>query len=624
MAEFIIKNFKGIITRVEKESIPVGSASNALNWLNQGDHIELRRGQQTLGTENSGAGKITGMKTGVRFDGVEVPWRTRGRKIEYFDVDTEDWIEAGTNVIASDADDEDISIDDYYSLAGAFMYFSSPNSSIYKIPIANPGDVVNQNSTSHKGKIKIKQNRMFLWDRKDTNGGSDKTGLYGSYIDKDELSDYTEVTAENVGTGDASETNFTGTLAERTGVRTVMYVRITDSVETFTDDRSGTLVGNQGGTGTINYATGAFDITFNTAPAGAQAITADYFYEDATSEGIVDFSKDSPRTAAQGFTFRQDDGGSDFQAMGSIGDAEFCLHTLKTWRLTLTSDDTNATNLIYRNKVGIEFFRGFAESGEGIYYVDSSDQSDPFIRLLRFSDASSEILPFSMSDEIKLGDFRFDKSVVFEFEPYIVIACRTKDNTINDRILFYNKIWKSWDITDYRASTLEKYNGTLIAGDSGSNNVSTLFSSVADEDSEIVNFWISGNYDLGFSGTKRVNRLVLTGLIARGQSMKVSISLDDGNFIEVLELDGNGSYVDAGSSISVGSSTVGLNSVGGGTDVITANRYRIETNINTDTFSEIRIRFEALGVGFVSVSEIIYKDIRLKGRRISNKYLSIN
>src|SRR3990167_1527313 len=205
MAEDYTKNFnKGTFTRLENESIPKGSASDSLNWMSLGDRIELRRGQTLIGTNVSGVGRIRGLLVGQKFDGTDIPFRVRDRKIEYYDTVTEDWIEVDTADVLpalADTEDDDIAGDQYHSLAGAFAYFSSKNSGIYKIPISNPGSIVDQSSTSHRGKIRIKQNRMFLWDRKDTNGGFDATGLYGSCIDKDELSDYTGITAETGFTG---------------------------------------------------------------------------------------------------------------------------------------------------------------------------------------------------------------------------------------------------------------------------------------------------------------------------------------------------------------------------------------------------------------------------------------
>ena len=44
----------------------------------------------------------------------------------------------------------------------------------------------------------------------------------------------------------------------------------------FTDDAAGVLTGDQGGTGTVNYTTGAISVTFNTAPTNGQAIQASF------------------------------------------------------------------------------------------------------------------------------------------------------------------------------------------------------------------------------------------------------------------------------------------------------------------------------------------------------------
>ncbi len=44
-------------------------------------------------------------------------------------------------------------------------------------------------------------------------------------------------------------------------------VVVTDGTETFSDAGAGVLTGNAGGTGTVNYGTGAVAVTFNAAPA---------------------------------------------------------------------------------------------------------------------------------------------------------------------------------------------------------------------------------------------------------------------------------------------------------------------------------------------------------------------
>ena len=142
------------------------------------------------------------------------------------------------------------------------------------------------------------------------------------------------MTAEAIGIIGRSR-SYSGTLAERTGKRTVMYVAIKEAGgETLTDDRNGNLVGNQGSTGTINYATGAYSVITT-----AGAVTADYYWEDATSDGPLDFDTSSPG-AGKAKIFRQDDGGA-FMAVLPFLDVEYAFHLLKTWAVTTTIDDTS-------------------------------------------------------------------------------------------------------------------------------------------------------------------------------------------------------------------------------------------------------------------------------------------
>lgn len=81
---------------------------------------------------------------------------------------------------------------------------------------------------------------------------------------------------ELLATGDGSTKTFTGTLDYKP-VR-ANTVHITDGVETFLDDGNGGLVGSAGGTGTINYSTGDYSITFDSAPANGAQILATYRY----------------------------------------------------------------------------------------------------------------------------------------------------------------------------------------------------------------------------------------------------------------------------------------------------------------------------------------------------------
>lgn len=620
--DHVVKNFdKGTITRTESRVLPKGAARDSLNWLTEGDQISLRRGTTLIGDEQSGSGKITGLFVGTRFDGTQVIWRTRGRKLETYNTTTELWQEDNTaNLLPVAASGEDVCFTPAHGISGAMTWLSSKNSSIYKIPMANPRDAVDQLSTAHRGKIKVLNGGLYLWDRKDTNGGRDQTGLYRSYLDKDELSDFTAVSNEALGS--SGSLTYSGTLAFKAGgvKRTCMYVSIDDTSETFRDDRNGVLVGSAGGTGTINYSTGAYSVTFFVAAVGA--VTADYYWEDSSSAGMVDFSKSAPRTAGQGFVLRQDDGGADMQNIGVIGSHYFCYHTFKTWDLTISADDsTEVFNKIYRARVGIPYWRALAETGEGTWYVDNSDQNDPYLRLLTYSPrGNDQIIPISASDNIDFSDYRFDVAVVRAWGNYILLACRHKDSTFNNTMFVYDKFYKTWDRMDYRATTLDEYDGTLIAGDSISNNVSTLFADWTDEESNIPNYWESGDDNLGVDGVKVTNKMVVAGLIQPDQELEVSISVDGGAFTLVKTIEGDADYVDQGNQVTIGSSVMGSHEIGGGGDGETASPFRVEFNINSDRYEFITVRFEATKIGYCAISEYILRDNRYRGRSVTARY----
>src|SRR3990167_2350053 len=376
MLQKTIKVFdKGLIDRLESRAIPDGALSASKNWVTKGDKMELRRGYKILGTENSGTGKITGLHVTRNAAGTEIPVRTRDRKIEYYTASSDTWTEISTNVLDTLDNNADVSFADYVSRAGYQLWISAPNSGLIKILTANMGSHKdNFDSTkNYEGRIRIKLNRMFLWNRV-----KDKSGVYLSYIDTET---YTTVTAE------ALSDTASGTLAAVTGIRTCFGVSITDtsSGEVFTDNYDGTLTGSAGGTGTINYSTGAF--TTNQSGAGE----ATYQWENSTTNGIADFTKSATRTAGQGAIFRQDDNGGNLQTVLSYKDTEYCIHEFKTWGLTLGRDDTTATNLIFRGSAGIPNWRAAVETEDGIYYIDDVDENDPRFRLMSYDEGSDQV-----------------------------------------------------------------------------------------------------------------------------------------------------------------------------------------------------------------------------------------
>lgn len=629
-----VKEFRyGLLTSEEAESIPRGSSSGQLNWLTRGSKIELRRGYARLGTtENVGTGRITGLGVAQKPDGTDIIYRTRKRKVEYLNTATDDWVEVGTDVlpaavVAGDALGEDIVIEPYHNPTGYQIWLNSPNTGPHKIMVANPGDITAMYvlGTNYKGYMRIKSGRMFVWKRSGNPGNT--TDLFASKLDVKNDSDYTQISAEVIA-------GASGTLAFKAGgARRICFqvvFTVTAGGEVFTDNGDGTLTGSLGTTGaTINYTTGAY--------TGVGAGTCTYRWADDSSGGIADFNFSATRVATEGFILKQAKG-ADFQNLASLNGKEYCLHKEATWVVEISGDDLDVTNLIYRSKVGIPNHRATIETGDGIYYIDDTDENDPHFRILALEYQSTEVVPRSVSkqftlNDIKVGvdlsDYRFDKGAAIEFGDLVLFACRHKDSTTNNRVFIYNKTNKATDLLDYYVACFAIYNGALVAGDSVTDNVYTLFSGVDDDNSEITNYWDSSLDNFGYNGLKRTHELIVDGEIGPEQAIKVEMSVDRGPFVEVRSADdvtndkhaieGDGEYVDAGQKVNVGSFTLGRGEVGGGGG-IDAYHYRRSFRIALDKFEFIKFRVSAQRLGYASVSEMTFNDVRVKTAKVPNRY----
>lgn len=605
MREFATKNFKyGVVNTIEAQSIPDGAAADSLNWLTKGDTIELSRGSDVIGTENEGTGRITGVHVGYKADGTEVKFRARGAMVEYFDTVTDDWVEIGTDILGAGASVDDVSFSNYSTNAGAQVWINSPNGTYIKIMTANPDSytVMYDAAKNFKGNITIKQNRTWLWRRNE-----DKTGVYCSYIDS--LA-FTTVSAE-------ATASLGGTLAFKAAgaTRTCFGVQITITAtgEVYTDDYNGVLTGDAGGTGTINYTTGEY--TLSNPGVG----TADYQWENSNSGGISDFSKSATRQAGEGAIFRQDDGGGDMQGIFTLGNTDYCFHERRTWALTLTADDTNATNIPFRYAVGIPSGGAAISSSVGIFYIDVSDGGKPKFRKL-YIGGTGEVTPKTVTDNINLDGYVFDDCEMLEWNDYILFTGRTKDSTVNNRLFMYHKIWGSIDIRDYYLSHMAISAGELIGGESISDNVLILFSGFDDSDSAINNHWDGKISDLGIDNIKKTKRLWLEGNIQTNQSFDVFVNTDRGGWTLVGTVEGTGDYVDAGTAVHVGANTLGSKEIGGGGDGVESYHYLAGLKLSLDKYSVRQLRFVARGIGYVSISEVKDHDIRLYAKKLPKKY----
>jgi len=627
-----ITKFYGMNTELSDiKTLPDGYTPDSLNWITgtEKDMIMLRRGTSLLGqTRNAGAGKITGLGVGTKYDGTQVPFFSYGRKVKYYDRATDDTYEVGTDLLPESADGDEVSIFPYQNLAGAFVYCSSINSSVYKIPVANPASAVDQSMTVYKGFLKFGQSRSILINRKGTNGFLDKNNLYMSWVDGVNLAakPFATITGEAVGI--AGSTHYTGNLLTVSGKKTCTQVKISATISTgtevFLDDKNGNLLSNYGGTGTINYATGAYDITFSATTTGA--VTTDYYTEDATDNGVLDFTFADTRVAGTGRFFSQFDGGGSLNSVFPLANVFYCFHSLKTWQTTIPTDDddqgsTPASNLPFREKMGVSYPYSAFGGAQGIYYINNSNPNRPEVYQLElFTGATSANIaaPSLISKALNLSNYVFDKAVVFEWGIYVILCFQQVRNgeidDFNSRMFIYNKKSGTWDLLDYPASRLAEFDGALIAGDPLTNNIFTLFSGFDDDGQDIPNYWTSGYTNHGVSGQKVHNRMVIDGLIQAPQQIEVSFAFDGGDFVKAFTIDGTGSYVDTGKSIAIGATVEGSKVVGGGV-VAYANPFYVEFVVNSPRYEYVRIKLQAIGGGYAQINYLKYKNIRYKGAR---------
>jgi len=406
MANSEINLFKsGVHNLLNAEIIPKDASQDAQNWYTQDGVIKLIPGKAPVGSAGS-VGFITGEIFGYKVDGSTVHWRKAGTKIQYFDGTT--WQDTITGLTA----DADYTFTNYSSLAGTFT-FAFGVDGIYKMHNANPASYNSMYNASinFKGFAFIDRGRTILWNRTE-----DKTGLYGSYVDNQRAVSgstgvYTSVTGE-------ATSSLTGTLAFKTGNPTRncfnVQITLTGSGEVYTDNYDGTLTGSLGGTGTINYITGAY--TLSNSGVG----TASYQWEDSNIRGITDFRKSNPRVAGEGFQFPQDEGGDPIMSVlvGQDG-AYYSIKKSSAYRLYLEADDTNATNEVYRKELGLSSLRGAISTGKGIVFMNTANPEKPEMTILQKNITGDNIEPVVLFPHFKFAIVSFG-IVSYSSKPYLL------------------------------------------------------------------------------------------------------------------------------------------------------------------------------------------------------------
>jgi hypothetical protein len=609
MSDSIINAFtKGTWNLGDDENIPKDAARSSTNWLTQDGRLRLINGRINTGPEGA-LGKISGLHYGYKVDGTKVMYRKVSTKVQYFNGTT--W----TDIITGLTADSDYTFSNYSSLSGAFTFLSGIDG-IWKIVNANPTSPIAlyDAAKNFKGHTMIDKGRMLLWDRPE-----DKTGLYGSWIDRQNSTVYSTVTSEAVAA------TATGTLAFKAGgaYRNCFGVTIIKGGETFRDDYKGVLTGSSGGTGTINYASGAF--TISSTSTGV----ANYQYEDSNVHGITDFTYTATgRIAGEGFQFPQDVGGDAILNVNvGLDGAYYSIKSQSAYRLDIAATDTatDTTNLVYRRELGLPHWRATVSTAKGIVFMNTANPTDPQLTILKRNEIGTDIEPYPLFPHFDFSNYVYDDCAVDNWDRYILVFCRTSDSTVNNVILLCDTGLGTVDEVKYSGRMSIKDGDDVYIGSSVTESVYQIFNGFDDMGLYIENEWQSKGeqYEaLGIAESlKKIKKLRIKGTIDPDQKLEVWVSYDDADFEQVGTIVGNGTYVDYATPQSIGNNMVGEVQVGGA-DLTTVYPFFAELKLSTPKYRKRVIKLKANAIGYVSVDMLMDRDILIFEKRIPKRFRS--
>lgn len=575
----------GVHNRVDDELVPKDASVESLNWLTDDGHIELMYGRQALGGSGTG-GRVLALHTGYKTDGTTVFFRkiwdgTEG-KIQYLLSGTWTDIVTGLSNTA-------MTFSNYSSLAGNFVFATSPDDGLFYIVTSNPASYASlyDAAKNFKGYSIIDKGRMFMWGTT-----TDKTGLYGSYIDKQNSTVYTTVSGEAVTAVES------GTLAFKAGgaTRSCFAVVITDtsSGEVFTANYTGVLTGSLGGSGTVNFMTGAFTITGQTG-----AGTASYQYWSPNVKGITDFTKTATRLAGEGFILRQDAGGDPIKVVVPFEGSYFSLKERSVYQLTMDAADTSPTNELIRTNIGVATLGAAVATGTGIVFLDTGNASDPKVTIIQRNPYGDNFTTVDLFNQFDFSNYTYDDVALESWDKFVVIGCNENSDT-NNRLLLCDMTTKSVDVSYYEARCYAKDQGILYSGDAVTTTVYELFTGFDDMGGNVENYWIGAIDNLGTDTLKKVKKLRIRGQIAPDQVIEVYVSTDNGVYTHVGTILGTGDYVDASSTFAIGTTYIGQSMMGGGpTPIVYA--FFTELKIKLGKFRVRQVKLVATGMGYCNI-----------------------
>lgn len=601
----------GVHNLLPSEKIPDDAAQDSSNFVTKDGKVVLSNGRDVLGTQGN-IGNNGGIHTGYKQNGDLILFVKFGTTIQYWDG------AAWQNSITGLTDGAEYTFNNYSSLAGVFTYVNGPDG-FWKIITVNPADAIDvyDAAKNFKGKSIIDKGRMLLWDRP-----NDKTGVYGSWIDRRDSTVYTAVTGEAIGA--LGSTNYTNVLAFKGGGATRSCFAVTFSAtvaagtELFTDNLDGTVTSNFGGTGTINYATGAYNITFSDTTTGA--VTSDYQWEDPTDGGIADFSKSATRLAGEGFQFPQDEGGDPILTVqiGQDG-AYYSLKEKSAYILSIDADDLGATNEVYRKEMGLQNFRSAVSSTRGIVFMNTANPTRPEMTILQRNKVSLEVEPVVLFRHFDFSKYDFTECSLNPFDRWVLVFCKTKGADNNDTILLCDIQAKTVDIATFSGKMSTQMGDLLYVLDSITNTVYETFSGFDDLGFLVEASWTSKDFRFKQSNLTKVRRLKFKGHIDPDQVVGVWGRTDGGGFVKVGEIRGDASYVNYDDVLAIGAQLVGADPIGGAEENAKP-AYFMQIRLKTGKFRTISFKLIPEGIGYFDFNLVEYWDILTFEDRIPKEF----
>lgn len=590
---------KGTINAIDETLIDEGAASNSSNFITLKDRIELAMGRRLIGAEETDNEGVLGMGKIEKVDGTEVIFRKIGTSLQYYNTTTELWVDCKTGLLAN----EPLYFSNSFTPAGRQVWACGQDG-LFKIYPSAPTDVLDMTDATknYKGQIRIDKSRMACWGMKE-----DPTGLRLSKVDKD--SNYTLVSSESAGSGTAKD--YTGTLAHGQ----CFGLTFTKGAQVLRDDKNGNLTGD--GTGTINYATGAFVLHFTTS--NSTSVTASYLWEDPKTNGLADFRYSATRLAGEGNVLRQDSIGSKTQTVKIFNNTYYSLQDKGSWWLTISADDLTFQNDIYRLNIGCPSPNAAVETADGIIYVDTFDPEEPKLKILKLNQLGDKIIPDPLSDNFKMEDFTFDEDTcLYKKGDWVLIFCKY-DSENNNRIILYNILQKSFDVVEYTGNYAVELLNKILVGDSMSSNVYEIFTGFDDLDYEIVGFWEGKKSNLKTDYLKKYKKVRYTGYIDESQAFEIYDSYDNEPYVLIGTVYGNGLYVDISDKSLIGTETIGGEIVGLA-DSSKSNYFEVEIKVKTPKFKRRKRKLVPIGTGYLAILEQKDSDVRVKSSKIPRKY----